>query len=133
MLTRNAVLVERQEGVVIAMFSNSTVRLEILAEELENSGDYAGAEKYLRQVVSIKKNIFGPRHEELIDNLYNLALLCWAQDEYTEAQILLEEALDISCEAHGSFSQESRDIRQALAQLYEETEIEEPIDMAVNA
>lgn len=115
------------------MFSNSTVRLEILAEELENSGDYSGAEKYLRQVVSIKKNIFGPHHQELVDNIYNLALLCWAQDDYTETQILLEEALDISCEAHGSFSQQSREIRQALAQLYEETEIEEAIELAANA
>lgn len=110
-------------------WAESAIReLERLAEECESAGDYEGAEEHLRQCIAMRRVMRGSNQRELIDPLYNLGLVCWAQDRAMEARSYLEEAYTLSCKNFGRNSKDALEIRQVVLLLADEPILERMLE-----
>ncbi len=107
---------------------NDTCRLEQLADDFESIGDYESAESHLRQCIAMRRLMMDRYDKRLIDPLYNLGLLCWAQDNTLEAMRCMKEAINISDRTYGIANRESQEIKELMVFLAEESEVTRSFD-----
>lgn len=86
-----------------------------------NLGDYAQAERMLRDALRIRRQLLGTAHPEVAASSTALAQALIRQAEYAEAEKLLEAALAIERREHGEASRQVAASRQSLAELYQAT------------
>ena len=96
------------------------VVLNNLAESLEGSGDFDGAETASRSSLAINEKALGPNSPEVATNLNNLAALTIARGDYTGAEPLLRRALRIKEEALGPDNPEVATALNNVAQLLQD-------------
>ncbi|MBX9693421.1 MAG: hypothetical protein K2Z81_13620 [Cyanobacteria bacterium] len=66
--------------------------------------------------------------KRLINPIYNLGLLCWAQDNTLEAMRCMKEALYISDRMYGFANKESQEIRDLITLLADESKVSSSFD-----
>ena len=69
--------------------------LQNLATNYLNQGDYAAAEKYYREALSVDSSVYGPEHSVIAMEMANLGSVLDNQQRYAPAESLLVEALRI--------------------------------------
>ena len=67
-----------------------------LAENLMGQGDYAGAEKSLREVVALNRKTLGEAHPTTIDHTDDLGIALAHEHRNKEAEQVLSEALRLA-------------------------------------
>lgn len=98
------------------MYCLNTIRYEIMAEHLEEQGDYKEAEKMLLRAVSIYRT-GGKSQSELVSLTYKLALLQDAQGKTIEAERTFKESLEVSRLYYGKKSAWTRKILKSILKL----------------
>lgn len=91
-----------------------------LAETFEENGDYPRAAQILQTAVRLKERELGPDHFDLAEDLFNLALLYWVVDNYSEAERMLRRSLEISKRVLGNRHRDVLEMERALSELGEE-------------
>ena len=66
------------------------------AEQAAAAGDYASAERLLREAVSLQEASLGPQHSDLANTLNNLAVVCEITDQPDEAERCYRRAVEIA-------------------------------------
>jgi serine/threonine-protein kinase len=97
-LLQEAVDIERRTRPGSASYA---VSLHNLASSLIDRGDIFGAERELREVLRIRRQLLGPQHPELAFTLNNLGYVLLRQGDVSAAEPYLKEALDIDLQALG--------------------------------
>ncbi len=95
-------------------------RRRALADHHMERGNYVAAERQLRRSLRLSDKVFGPEHPSSIPDLFDLGLLCHAQDKQSEAEAFLLSALRLGETEQGADHPDLPDIRAALFELYVE-------------
>jgi tetratricopeptide (TPR) repeat protein len=119
----------RESGV-----ASQTSRLELLANFYESQGKYAEAEQICRRIVEVKESIYGPESIEISQDLHNLGLLAYVQDNYEQAEQYLTRCLTIEETTLGPNTIELASTLDVLAQLfYEQGKYAQAVDACKRA
>lgn len=92
--------------------------LKLLGDQYEESGDYESAELLYRKALSQQEVSLGEDHPSLAVDLYNLGLLCFAMEKFSDAESLLMRAWSIERHHYGATHPCTQATLEALSDVY---------------
>ncbi|MEO0539281.1 MAG: response regulator [Cyanobacteria bacterium P01_A01_bin.105] len=101
----------RKEVAQKALHAVSIGLLSLLANIHLKEGRFEPAQPLLVGALEMRKQLLGPRHPDVIFNLYNLAVAYDNHGAYGQAKILFEEALALFEQVFGKHHQHTKTIR----------------------
>jgi tetratricopeptide (TPR) repeat protein len=95
----------------------SASQLKSMGEWYEENGDYESAELMLRSAILMEEQLVGEDSLELVTDLHNLGLLCYALEKYEEAEALLRRAWMIETQKLGPMHPDTLATLNAISDL----------------
>jgi len=101
--------------------------INALADVYKAMARYDLAEECYRQILEIQYKVYPSEHEEMVDVLLNLALVCKLQKDVGEAEIFLESAVEMCTHIFESHSQVLKSDSESVSESAEESEDEQDL------
>ncbi len=92
--------------------------MEAIGNVYRNLGLLDWAEPLLRRSLELRRETFGPQHDEVAQSLNNLGVLLGQKGEFAAAEPLLREALDMRLRLHGERHQWVAESLNNLGRLF---------------